>query len=85
MSRKLGAGEFLFSARCEIDYLNEKYNLQLPDGDYDTLGGMVINFSERIPDVHEKVRLEGFVCTIEKMDGARIGEIHLQQTESGDE
>lgn len=39
---KLGENTYIFSARHEIDYLNEKYELEIPEGDYDTLGGVYI-------------------------------------------
>ncbi|TVR37752.1 MAG: HlyC/CorC family transporter [Bacteroidia bacterium] len=48
--KQIGPHEYIFSARLEIDYLNEKYNLHLPDSDeYETLGGLVINQMESIP------------------------------------
>jgi len=54
--KQTGPDEYIFSARLEIDYLNEKYNLHLPDSDeYETLGGLVINHMESIPARGEEI------------------------------
>lgn len=77
----LNEHEYIFSARCEIEYINDKYNIDLPDGDYDTLGGYIIHIYERIPELGESILLDGFLASIRKMDGARIAEIHLKRIE----
>lgn len=65
--------EFLFSGRLEIDYLNEKYNLQLPENDdYDTLAGLIIYHSEKIPMLEETIIVEPFSFKILKVTQTRI-------------
>ena len=81
----LGNGVYRFSARCEIEYLNEKYQLDLPEGDYETLGGCIIHVNERIPFLGEKVLFEKFEVTIEKLDGARVEEVKLEVKPGADE
>lgn len=74
---KIDDQHYLLSARHEIDYLNEKYNWKLPEGDYDTLGGLVISLYEDIPDVGEVIELAPFSFTIETAQGNRLDTIML--------
>ncbi len=74
----LGENHYRFSSRLEIDYLNEKYGLQLSEGDYNTLGGFIIYFAERIPSTGDVVRHENLEFTIRKMKGAKIEEVEMK-------
>ena len=60
--KELGKGEYEFSARLEIDYINEKYNLGLPadDEQYDTLGGLILHLYGDIPEEGEQISFEQF-------------------------
>ena len=50
VEERLGENHYLFSARLEVDYLNESYRLDIPIGDnYETLGGYIVNHTEEIP------------------------------------
>lgn len=80
---RINEHEFLFSARLEVDHLNDEYNLTLPDSDqYETIAGLIINLSERIPKMGDKVELEGFTFTIKKVFDNRIDLVHLQLNET---
>jgi putative hemolysin len=68
---------YLFSARHEIHYLNDKYDLNLPEGDYNTLGGFVIAICERIPRQREVIRQGPWEFLVTKVRGARIDEVEL--------
>lgn len=70
-------GHYLLSARHEIYYLNDKYGLNLPEGDYTTLGGFVISICGKIPRVKEIIRQGPFEFVITKGKGARIEEVEL--------
>lgn len=74
----LGDNHYLFSARLEVDYLNEQYGLNIEDGDYTTLGGYVIFCSERIPAVGEIIHHEQFEFVIKTLKGARLEELELR-------
>ena len=77
LEQKIDDTNFLFSARHEIDYLNDKYNFQLPEGDYETLGGLILIIAEDFPEKKEMVRLNEFIFTIESIEDIRIDTIKL--------
>jgi len=65
--------DFLFSARLEVDYLNETYKLNLPESEnYETLGGLIVNETEEIPQQDETVIIQGFVFKIEAVSNTKI-------------
>lgn len=68
---------YLFSARHEIDYLNEKYTLNLPEGDYETLGGFILSVHEDIPEANEIISVPPYVVTILSMAENRIDTVKL--------
>ncbi|MEY3236367.1 MAG: hypothetical protein RI883_468 [Bacteroidota bacterium] len=71
--QKISETEFLFSARVEIDYLNEEYNLELNDSDeYETLGGMLIHDLESIPDAGTTISIDNKTFIIEQVSDRRI-------------
>lgn len=71
---------YIMSARHEIDYLNEKYNWNLPEGDYDTLGGLVIHLNEDLPVVNEVIEMPPFSFTVLEVEDARLNLIKVQIT-----
>jgi len=68
---------WLFSARQPVDYLNEKYNLNLPEGDYTTLGGLVMYVAEAIPSTGDVVNFGKFIFTIVQGEHNRLETIRL--------
>ncbi len=77
--KDLGNGEYLFSGRLEIDYLNEKYSLELPESeDYETLAGLILQHHESIPEINEKIVIENMVFSIIHSSGNRIDQVHLK-------
>lgn len=74
--------EYRLSARQEIDYLNIKYDLKLPESEnYSTLGGLVINYLESIPPRGEEFHLPPFVFTVEDVSESKINTIRLRISE----
>lgn len=77
--------EFNFSARLEVDYVNETYNLNIPRSDaYSTLGGFIIDHTEDIPEENEKLEIEHLSIKILKTSGSKIDEINLKISEEED-
>ncbi|MDC1186307.1 hemolysin family protein [Crocinitomicaceae bacterium] len=65
--------EWRFSARADIDYLNDNYNVGIPDSDeYETLGGLIIHHLESIPEVGAVLILEHHEFIIEEVSDRRI-------------
>lgn len=78
--QKIDERTYLLSGRHEVEYLNEKYGWSLPEGDYDTLGGMIIDLNEDIPQVNEVVIMQPFTFTILSMKDARIETVRINIT-----
>jgi putative hemolysin len=73
LEEKISDHEYRFSARADIDYLNEEYDLRLPESEsYETLGGLILNELESIPAVGEKITLEDQTIIIEQVSDRRI-------------
>ena len=76
--RELTENKFLFSARLEIDFINEKYRLKLPvKEDYETLSGLIIYFAETIPEKGSTFKIENFEFKILEVDETKISKVQL--------
>jgi putative hemolysin len=73
----LGDGAYLLDARLSIDDANEQLELNLPEGDYETIGGFVFGQLGRLPEVGEVVRHGPLEFIVHETDGHRILKIHL--------
>ncbi len=65
------------SARHEIDYLNEHYNWQLPAGEYETLGGLILSITENIPAEGEIITFSHYRAKILAIENNRIKSVEL--------
>lgn len=71
--------EFMLAGRLEIDYLNQEYNLKLPQSDeYETLAGLILNHHQSIPEINEQIKIEIFTFTILEATGSRIDKVLLK-------
>lgn len=76
---QISEDEYLFSARLEIDYLNQKYKLDLPvSDDYETLAGLIISDHEDIPPVDEHIQIDDFLFIITRASESRIEEVRVK-------
>lgn len=79
IEEKINDDTFSFSARLEVDYLNETYKLNLPENEnYETLGGLIVNHTEEIPEKDEVVVIETFQFTILEVSNTKIDLIELK-------
>ncbi|MFA0961608.1 hemolysin family protein [Roseivirga sp. BDSF3-8] len=82
IEQKIDPNTYLLSARHEIDYLNERYEWQIPEGDYDTLGGFIINTTENIPSIEDIIVIPPFTFTVVAMEDNRIDIVKLSLDDS---
>lgn len=82
LEEKIDDKKYKFSARLEVDYLNETYKLDLPESEnYETLGGLIVNSTEEIPQQNDKVRIDNFQFTILEVSNTKIDLVLLQIVE----
>ncbi|MBZ9628761.1 hemolysin family protein [Psychroflexus sp. CAK57W] len=70
---------YKFSARLDVDYINEKYDINLPENEnYETLGGMIVNTTEEIPEVGEDVIIGQFKIKILEASNKKIDLVSIK-------
>ena len=78
LEEEINEGEYLFSARHEIDYLNDEYKLNLQESeDYETLGGLILDHLENIPEAGTRVEIDGIIMEITAVSDNRINTVRL--------
>ena len=75
---KINDSQYILSGRLQVEYLNEKYKLDIPEGEYETLGGYIISISESIPGENEVILTEKFEITVKSIKRTRIEEVELR-------
>ncbi len=79
---KIDDNTFAFSARLDVDYINETYKLNLPEGEnYETLGGLIVDYTEEIPLQNDIVIMEQFRFTILEVSNTKIEMVELKVIE----
>ncbi len=75
----ISRNEFVLSGRLEIDYLNEKYNLHLPEqDDYETLAGMILFYYGSIPANNDIIRVGDIVIKVLKATTTKLEIVNLK-------
>ncbi len=79
IERQIGINEYVFSGRIEIDYINEKYNLHLPEkDDFETLAGMILYFHGNIPGNNDVIRIGKIVIKVLRATTTRLELVNLR-------
>jgi putative hemolysin len=79
IEKQINETEFLFSGRLEIDYINEKYRIELPESDeYETLSGLIMHHYQSIPQKNEKIEIGNFIFTVHQVSKTRIDQVHIK-------
>lgn len=77
--KQIDETEYVFSGRLEIDYINDKYKLNLPASeDYSTLSGLLTFYHESIPDLNELIQIETFTFRVIEVSGTRIELVNVR-------
>ncbi len=76
---QISENEYKFSARLEVDYINENYKLELPEGEeYETLGGLIVNHTGDIPEQDTEVNIENFTFKILEVSNTKIDLVSMR-------
>jgi CBS domain containing-hemolysin-like protein len=80
VEKQTAEGEWIFSARLEVEYLNERYELGITESEeYDTLAGYIIAAYGRIPQEGEELRVAEFEIKILKREQSRLDLVSLKR------
>ena len=85
VEEQLSEREFLFSGRLEISYLNEKYGLDFPDGEYQTLSGYLVITTETIPEQGAIIDLGVYRFVLELVSETKIETVRVIQIPPSEE
>jgi CBS domain containing-hemolysin-like protein len=75
--RSLGKDSWLVSGLLRDDEVAEATGFHMPEGDYETLAGLVLARLGRIPDVGDEIRVDGWRVTVMRMDRHRVAELRV--------
>ena len=79
---QIDESHYTFSARLEVDYLNEQYKLDLPESEeYETLGGLIVNETGEIPEKDAIIATEHFQFTVLEVSNTKIDLVGLKLLE----
>lgn len=78
---KMNKNSFKVNAKVNIGDINKKLNLNLPEAEYESLGGFVINLFEKIPSPGDKIAYNGITFTIDKIIRRRISRLVITKKE----
>jgi CBS domain containing-hemolysin-like protein len=81
--RRVGAGRHLVLGSLRVDRLEELFGVELPEGEYDTVAGFVLDQLGHIPEPGERVTIDGWELTVTRVEGVRITELALRRQEEG--
>jgi putative hemolysin len=78
VEKQISENEYIFSGRLELDYLTEKYNLEFPDEESETLSGYIINYHETIPQQKERIIIDDYEFDVLNVTDTRIEMVKLK-------
>lgn len=80
--KQLDKHTYRFSGRAEVEELNERFNLGIPESDsYDTIAGFILHYHPDIPEVGDTIEIGSFTFSIERVDASRIRLVRLEVKE----
>lgn len=82
--KKINDSEFLLSGKVEIDYLNDEFNLNIPEGDYETIAGFITFRLGRIPEKGESFTIDNYSVYVIKSDKTKIDLVKVKLVTSNE-
>jgi CBS domain containing-hemolysin-like protein len=79
---QLDGNSFIISGLSRIEEINEELNLQIPEGEYDTISGFIMDRLKELPVEDQQIEEEEYVLIVKKMDGQKIKKVILRIKES---
>ena len=74
---EIAPGEYIVDGQVKLDDVNDTLGLSLVSEDYDSLGGYIIGFLDRLPTAGDKVETDNVTLVVDSMDKNRIDKIHI--------
>ena len=82
IENRINENTYLFSARLDVEYLNEEYKLEIPENDsYGTLGGFIVDFTKEIPQKGDQIVIDNFHFVIEEASNTKIELVKMTITD----
>ena len=79
IEKQIEKNKYVFSARLEIDYLNDEFKLGIPESeDYETLGGYIVNHLQNIPKLNDRFEMDNFRFTITSVEKTHIDKVYME-------
>jgi putative hemolysin len=74
-------GSYLFTGREDVKFINDQYHLDLPEDEesYDTIGGLILQQLETLPQIGDELVLGHFICVVLEVSDRRIEKISLRK------
>lgn len=82
IERQLSKNEFILSGRLEIDRINEEYNLHIPEGEYETLSGLIVSKTGSIPAEKDEIQIGDYLFKIMNVSDTKVETIKLTVLDS---
>jgi len=77
--KKLAEDDFVFSGRLEIDYINDKYHINIPENEeYETIAGFILHHTESLPKSNDEILINPFKIRVLKVSDTRLELIKLE-------
>ena len=77
MITPVAGGGYLVNARLPVDDLADLTGVRLPEGDWDTVGGLLLGLAGQVPHVGEPFEVEGLVLAAEQVQGRRVSRVRV--------
>ena len=78
---ELGDGTYRVSGKASIDDVNELLRTELPDGEWDTVAGLMLDLLGRMPETGEEVSFRGLNLKADQVQGRRIASVVITRTD----